>query len=1190
MNHALLKPLIESDHYMHLRDSVRQTKKAVWANGVVQTAKWHLTAGLIEDLKRPALIVASSELKAKEIYEDLYYFFKERCMMYPSRDFLFYAADVKSVDITRQRIQVLDRLKNYDEAPIIVLSSEALVDRMVPPETFYRYRFSLSVGDVCEIDTAARKLTQMGYERSGLVEGPGQFAIRGGILDIYPAVAKAGGVFSETECMHLSEGMALRVEFFGDDVDSIRVFDALSQRSIENAQTFEIYPIRELVFSRERLKNAKMKITQALQEQIKSLSAQSMHKEAKTLSDTMDYALARFTDDLGAGADAFFPYFYDEDINLFNYLPEKTLVVFDDPNPIAIHMQTMHAEYQESVSHRLMAGRMLPHQVHVLMEWETARSKANQFPRILFSGMSGKLLEFDNTIDITFHSRSCMPLRHKPSELKEDINHFLKNNYQVALLAGPRRNATHLAEAISAMGLLSQYTDTLEEQNLAVNLVTVSRGTISAGFEYPDIKLVVISDKELFTQEKQRRRVRRKEKHVEKINHFSDLRIGDYIVHDNHGIGVFKGIEQVVSDGLTRDYLKLEYADGGHLYIQSNQMEVVQKYIGKAETKLSKLGGEAWNKAKSKARQAVEILAQDLIDLYAKRQASSAHAYAPDTVWQTEFESAFPYNETDDQLSAIEDVKRDMESKRVMDRLICGDVGYGKTEIAIRAAFKAVQDGKQVAYLVPTTILAQQHYETFAKRMKDYPISVERLSRFQSKKQQTQAIKNMEKGSSDIVIGTHRLLSKDVHFKDLGLVIIDEEQRFGVGHKEKFKALRNNVEVLTLTATPIPRTLHFSLSGIRDISILDEPPHERQPIQTYVMEQNQEFVRDAISRELARGGQVYYLHNRVKNIAEEAYRVAQLVPHARVSYAHGQMSETELENVMHQFIDGDIDVLVCTTIVETGLDIANVNTIIIQNADQMGLAQLYQLRGRVGRSSRLAYAYLMYKRDKVLKEDAEKRLQTIREFTEFGAGFKIAMRDLEIRGAGNLLGANQHGHMDTVGYDMYTKLLAEAVMELRGTPMPEAFETAIEITVDAFIPSRLIPDEQQKLEMYKKISLIASAQDYYDVQEEIEDRYGTIPPPVARLLDVALMKAQARALGVTTIGQKGKNIIITFKADAAVDLEKLKEQLQLNPARLLFTMANQPYITIRAYKDEKPPEDGGTAKIKEIRELLTAIT
>ncbi|MCL2224351.1 MAG: transcription-repair coupling factor [Defluviitaleaceae bacterium] len=1247
-SHALLEPLKNSATYAKITAALEKREpSALWLNGAISAQKWHLAAAVLRETNRPALIVAPSELKAKEIYQDLYYFMRQNCCVYPSRDLIFYAADVKSPDITRQRLRVIDRLsapsasepprptgtpprRGIGAAPVVVLSAEALLDRMVPPETFHRYKLQLKVGDIIEPEEIIRKLVQMGYERSGLAEGPGQFALRGGILDIFPAVGKfktvgdspprphelfeksstktltetaqsavsergqgdeiplrGSGQSPENFLLPLSEAQALRIEFFGDDVDSIRVIDSMSQRSLENAEALEVYPVRELVFSRERLKKAVKKIRSAAKIQQTALSESGNKKEAKILADTIDHTLENWSAELGADADAFLPFFYDEEMNLLDYLPKNTLIFFDEPNAIATHMQTVWAEYEESIGHRLMAGLLLPLQIEVMLPWAKILHKAEKFSRVLFSSMAGKLDEFPAAKEIPINSRACMPLRHKPAELKADLENWLNKGYLVALLAGSRRHGEQLSQALNDLEILSRFTETLNGQNLAANLITVTRGTLSAGFEYPDAKLAVITDKEIFTQEKTRRRKHRKQKNAEKINHFTDLRIGDYIVHDNHGIGIFRGIEQVVNDGLSRDYLKLEYKDGGNLYVQTSQMDMLQKYIGgREDAKLSKLGGADWAKAKSRARQAVEILAADLIKLYAERQAAKAHEYAPDTIWQTEFESNFNYTETDDQIAAIEDVKRDMESSRVMDRLICGDVGYGKTEVAIRAAFKAVQDGKQVAYLVPTTILAQQHYQTFASRMESYPVTVERLSRFQSRKEQTETLKNMEKGSSDIVIGTHRLLSKDVKFKDLGLIIVDEEQRFGVGHKEKLKALRANVDVLTLTATPIPRTLHFSLTGIRDMSLLDEPPEERQPIQTYVMENNPEFVRDAINRELARGGQVYYLHNRVRNISEEAARVAQLVPQARIAFAHGQMSETELENIMHDFVDGELDVLVCTTIIETGLDIPNVNTIIIQNADFMGLSQLYQLRGRVGRSSRLAYAYLMYRRDKVLREESEKRLQTIREFTEFGAGFKIAMRDLEIRGAGNLLGQQQHGHMDSVGYDMYCKLLAEAVGEMRGEAPAIVHETNIDISVDAFIPSRLIPDEQQKLEIYKKISLISSQQDYFDVQEEIEDRYGTMPPPVVNLLDVALMKAEARSLGIISVNQKGLNIILTFRADAPVNPDNLMRLIQLNPARLLFTMAQTPYITIRAYKNEKPPEDGGVARIKEIRELL----
>jgi len=645
---------------------------------------------------------------------------------------------------------------------------------------------------------------------------------------------------------------------------------------------------------------------------------------------------------------------------------------------------------------------------------------------------------------------------------------------------------------------------------------------------------------------------------------------------------VYQGIEQIVADGMTKDYLKITYSDGGVLYIHTTQLDMVQKYIGGdgAKLKLSKLGGADWAKAKARTRKSVEELARQLVELYANRRAQVGYVYHTDNVWQREFEEMFAYEETEDQISAIEDVKRDMESPVVMDRLICGDVGYGKTEVAIRAAFKAVQDSKQVAYLVPTTILAQQHYSTFANRMKDFPVEVELLSRFRTKKEQDETVRRLKSGACDIVIGTHRLLSKDIEFNNLGLVIVDEEQRFGVAHKEKLKSLKNNVDVLTLTATPIPRTLHLSLTGIRDISILEEPPNERQPVQTYVMEYNPEFVRDAINRELARGGQVFYLHNRVRNIPEATARVKTLVPNATVAYAHGQMPESELEDIMIDFINGDIDVLVCTTIIETGLDIPNANTMIIQDADAYGLSQLYQLRGRVGRSNRQAFAYLMYRKDKVLQEDAEKRLQTIREFTEFGSGFKIALRDMEIRGAGNILGGEQHGHMDAVGYEMYCRLLDEAVRHLEldisadgfastTSSALDTFETTIELAIDAYIPNYYISDEKQKLDIYKKISHIKTQQDYFDVQEEIEDRFGTMLNSVQNLLDVALTKALAHNCGIISLIQRDDKIVMTFRNDANIDPNNLLSIINQSRGKLEFKSAVNPIVYYRHKKDEE---------------------
>ncbi|MDR1663666.1 MAG: transcription-repair coupling factor [Clostridiales bacterium] len=1207
---ALLTPLYQSEPFSQTLKDVTNNNTPVLATGVTDSQKWHLAAGLMEALSRQnpdsppraALIVAASELKAKEIYEDLYYFFHDGVHFYPSRDVIFYAADVKSADITRQRFKTLNALREKGGFTIVVVSSEALLDRTVPPDVFEKNIASFSVGEELPPEELARKLTDMGYERSGLVEGPGQFALRGGILDIGATVARVNTGGANGGSAPLNDNQAVRLEFFGDEIDSIRIVDAYSQRSVEKAASATVYPAREFVYDRRRLKAAIENIKREFEETKAEFRRKNKRAEAQALTAAIGEVIERLSEGMTLpNIEAFFPYFYGDKrrpSNLLDFFPLNALLFIDEPNRIAAHMETVRAEFTESVTHRLFSGHWLPSQEQMVLTWEDALDKASIFKQVLLASLPHTPREFKPQALVHYAVKSCMPLRRRPSELKEDLSYWIEKKYAVVILAGQRRHGQTLAEEIAALELPVRYADDLDgevSQAPPPGVITVTRGTLTAGFEYPDSKLAVVTDKELFAADrKSKRRKSRREKNAAKIAHFSDLRIGDYVVHDNHGIGVFKGIEQLITDGCGKDYLKLEYADGGSLYVHTAQMDMIQKYIGGQEkAKLSKLGGADWARAKSRAKHSVQILAEDLISLYAKRQAATGYPYERDTVWQTEFEAQFPYEETDDQLAAIEDVKRDMQSGKIMDRLICGDVGYGKTEVAIRAAFKAVQDNKQVAYLVPTTILAQQHYMTFKERMKDYPVTVERLSRFQTKKEQTKVVKGLADGGVDIVIGTHRILSKDVSFLELGLIIVDEEQRFGVTHKEKLKALRADVDVLTLTATPIPRTLHLSLSGIRDMSLLDEPPEERRPVQTYVMEYNPEFVRDAINRELSRGGQVYYLHNRVRNIMEEASRVQKLVPEARVAYGHGQMSEHELENVMMDFVDGHIDVLVCTTIVETGLDIPNVNTIIIQDADFMGLSQLYQLRGRVGRSSRLAFAYLMYRKDKILQENAEKRLQTIREFTEFGSGFKIAMRDLEIRGAGNLLGAEQHGHMDAVGYDMYCKLLSEAVSELRGTPVTEDFETNIDIRVNAYIPQEYISDELQKLEMYKKISLIRSQQDYADTQEELEDRFGDPPRAVTNLLEVAMLKAAAHKAGAVSVTQKQRNIVISLRPDAAINVEKMYAAIQQNPTRLLFTMTPSPHLTFKPdpKANDRPNSqneinDDGFDTVKMTRELL----
>ena len=757
--------------------------------------------------------------------------------------------------------------------------------------------------------------------------------------------------------------------------------------------------------------------------------------------------------------------------------------------------------------------------------------------------------------------RSVNSYHNSFEQLVKDLQKWKKEGYRIALLSASRTRAKRLASDLQEYELNSFYSDD-RDREIQPGEIMVTDGNLHHGYEYPLIRFAVLTESDIFGREKKKRKKRHTYEGT-KIQSFTDLNVGDFVVHESHGLGIYRGIEKIEVDKVIKDYMKIEYSGGSNLYVLATQSDVIQKYAGAdaKPPKLNKLGGQEWNKTKTRVHKAVQIVAQDLVKLYAARQEKQGFVYGPDTVWQREFEEMFQFEETDDQLLAIADTKKDMESTKIMDRLICGDVGFGKTEVAIRAAFKAVQEDKQVVYLVPTTILAQQHYNTFVQRMKDFPVRVDLLCRFRTPAEQKKTLEDLKKGAVDILIGTHRVLSKDVKFKDLGLLIVDEEQRFGVTHKEKIKQLKNNIDVLTLTATPIPRTLHMSLIGIRDMSVLEEAPNERQEIQTYVCEYNEEMIREAISRELNRGGQVYYVYNRVNTIVEMSNTIAKLVPEANVAFAHGQMKERELERIMYDFINGDIDVLVSTTIIETGLDISNVNTMIIHDADTMGLSQLYQLRGRVGRSNRTAYAFLMYKRNKMLKEVAEKRLSAIREFTELGSGFKIAMRDLEIRGAGNLLGEAQHGHMEAVGYDLYCKMLNESVRELKGEQqIQEKYETVMDLDIDAYIPDKYIRNEYQKLDIYKRIAMIESREEQDDMLEELLDRFGEPPKAVQNLLSIARLKAEAHQAFITEVTQKGDFIKLVMYEKTQADPKKIEQMVQKYQGKMKFVIDTRPYF------------------------------
>lgn len=1085
---AFLAPLAELAEYKEIFGRRKKDSGVLQIAGCVNSQKTHLMYALSDGCYYK-IIAFSSDEKAKKAYEE-YRFLDENVYLYPAKDLLFYHADIKGKYLIKQRMEVVraileaEEKESLDDGGITVITTvDAFLDGMPSLQEIAKRRIHVQGTGTLDFIKLQEKLSAMGYEREDEIEGPGQFAVRGGILDVFP----------------LTEELPVRIELWGDEVDSIRTFDVESQRSIENLDEVDIYP-----------------------------AAEFLGESGKCVS-------------------------------FLDYFPRaKSLLFLDEPPRLIEHVDEVAEEYQNSRRNRAEAGMQEEEEPDVFSTKEIVE-KMNQYYGIGLTTLESKCGGFHVRDTYSLQTKGVNPYNNSFEMLTRDLKRLKRNGYRVILLSGSRTRARRLAEDLRDYDLSSFYSEDMHRK-VQSGEIMVAYGHVAEGYEYPMLKFMVISETDIFG--KQKRKKRRRTYEGQKIQNFSELKVGDYVVHENHGLGVYQGIEKIEVDKVTKDYMKISYAGGGALYILATQLDLIQKYASAdaKKPKLNKLGSSQWTKTKSQVRRAVRAVAKDLVELYAARQESAGFVYEPDTVWQKEFEEMFPFEETEDQLQAIADTKRDMESKKIMDRLICGDVGYGKTEIAIRAAFKAVQEGKQVVYLVPTTILAQQHYNTFVQRMKDFPVRADLLCRFRTSAQQKKTVEDLKKGLVDIVIGTHRVLSKDVQFKDLGLLIIDEEQRFGVTHKEKIKKFRENVDVLTLTATPIPRTLHMSLIGIRDMSVLEEAPMDRMPIQTYVMEYNDEMVREAIERELSRDGQVYYVYNRVSDIADVAGRIQKLVPDAAVSFAHGQMNERKLENIMYDFINGDIDVLVSTTIIETGLDISNVNTMIIHDADRLGLSQLYQLRGRVGRSSRMAYAFLLYRKDKLLKEVAEKRLAAIREFTDLGSGFKIAMRDLEIRGAGNLLGEEQHGHMEAVGYDLYCKMLNEAVKQFKGELEEDVYTTTMDLNIDAYIPESYIPNEYQKLDIYKRIASIENEEEMDDMIEELIDRFGDIPRKVQQLLNIAGLKALAHSAYVTVVEQKGEAYQFTMYEKAKVQPQKIPGLLQAYGGNLLFKADTPPYF------------------------------
>ena len=1147
---SLTAPLGELAEFEEGQALLRKEKACVAFTGCVDSQKLHMAYGLSDGFLYK-VIVTFSDLRAREIYEE-YAFYDKSTILYPAKDLIFYQADIHGNQLVAERMKTLRRL--IEGKPVTVVTTfAALMSPQVSLEEIADAVIHVDADSSLDEVKLADSLARMGYEKTYQVEAPGQFSIRGGIVDIFD----------------LTEENPYRIELWGEEVESIRSFDLGSQRSVEKLTQIDIYPATELILTGEQKREGLSRIEKEAKAFAGKLREGFHTEEAARITGQVREVAQQLREGIQVTSlESYIRYFYEDTVSFLQFFPDRyTCFFLDEPLRLAEQGKAVEMEFRESMSHRLEKGYILPGQADLLYGFEETASRLAGMRTVLLSSMDSRnaLIAPQKKFDVNV--KGMASYNNSFEALTADLKRYKKNGYRVLLLSGSRTRAKRLAEDLQEEGRASFYSEDANREVLPGE-VELLYGHVKRGFEYPLLKFVVITESDIFGAQKKKKK-RRRQFEGQKIQDFAELKVGDYVVHETHGLGIYQGIEKVEMNGTIKDYIKISYRDGGNLYVLATGLDVIQKYASADAAKLpklNKLGTQEWTRTKTKVRSAVDEVAKDLVELYAVRQQKEGFAFEKDSVWQKEFEEMFPFDETEDQLAAIAATKEDMESHRIMDRLICGDVGYGKTEIAIRAAFKAVQDGKQVAFLVPTTILAQQHYNTFTQRMKDFPVRIDLMSRFRTPAEQKKTVTDLKKGLVDIVIGTHRILSADIQFKDLGLLVIDEEQRFGVTHKEKIKKLKENVDVLTLTATPIPRTLHMSLIGIRDMSVLEEAPQDRQPIQTFVCEYNEEMIREAIVRELSRGGQVYYVYNRVNNIADMAAIIQKLVPEAAVAFAHGQMKEHELERIMYDFINGEIDVLVSTTIIETGLDISNVNTMIIHDSDQLGLSQLYQLRGRVGRSSRTAYAFLMYKRDKMLKEIAEKRLSAIREFTELGSGFKIAMRDLEIRGAGNLLGKKQSGHMEAVGYDLYCKMLNDAVRTLKGESRTVDFTTTVELEADAFIPPAYIVNEQQKLDIYKRIAGVENAAESADMKEELLDRFGEVPRCVDNLLRIALIRVKAHSLYVTEIKGRDGELKLLLRPDALLRVENIPELLHQYGSPLTFTAKGTPYFLLRYKK------------------------
>ena len=1142
----ILRDLASTQKYKSFKEKLKNKTYPVEISGLVPVAKTELIGALFEEERMPVCIITYNEMQAKELEKNLSYF-AGKVEYFPKREISIYDYDAESNDIEYERIQVLNNIYK-GKTKLVITTIEAIMQKMIAKESLYNTVLKLNLADTISHEELKRYLVQMGYKRVDLIENKGEFSIRGDILDI-----------------GLSDTEGVRIEFWGDDIDSIRKFKISSQRSTDMLKTVEIYPATEMI------------LEDSIQNVCKRIEALDNYSfEDLEIIQNGDYTTR---------IDKYFNEFYTKQANFLDYIPNFTIFL-DEPEKIKQRVEAIQKENENLIKALIEKERAVPESLHNLNDY-------------IFDFKETVNLYEQDTLKNDFNTKEINLIKGDVKDLEERINEYVQNNKKVVILAGDKENTTKVLRALNnASEILADknatnqkndlpnvrkfsgnqvaYADSLDNVNLKQGEVVVCEGALTTGFEDKDTNLVVLSSDEFFYKNVKRKKVSDTFKNAEKIV-FADLKVGDYIVHKNHGIGIFTGVNTIKVDGITKDFIQLKYRDGDILYVPTEDLDNVRKYIGaEGHLQLNKLGTKDWEKTKARVKGNLRAVAKELIELYAKRENAKGFAFSKDTVFQKQFEDSFEYTETNDQLRCIEEVKKDMESPRPMDRLLCGDVGYGKTEVAIRAAFKAVMDSKQVAYLAPTTILASQQYQEFKTRMAEYPIRIELLNRFKTQKQQKDIVERLKQGKVDIVIGTHRILSKDVEFKDLGLLIIDEEHRFGVKDKEKIKQYKATIDVLTMTATPIPRTLQMSVVGIRDMSVIYEPPQNRKPIQTYVLEYDKEVIKEAITKELERNGQIFYIYNIVESIARKAQEIESLIPEAKVAYAHGKMSGSEIEDIMQDFIDGKTNVLVCTTILESGIDIPNANTIIVENADRFGLAQLYQIRGRVGRSDKQAYAYITYKRDKMLSEDATQRLKAIKEFTEFGSGFKIATRDLQIRGAGSIFGEMQHGHIEQIGYDMYNKLLNEVVKEMKGEKVEEEEEITIDLNISSYIPEEYIEDSAQKIEIYQDIAGAKTEEDIQNIIDEIIDRYGEMPEEVYNLLEIARIKNLCRKANVTKLQQKQNDVVIYFKT---LSDEALRDIILKYKTKVRFSPGEKPYVTLRIEKDV----------VKEVKEFLEGL-